>query len=71
MLPGSLLVLYTDGLIEVPGVDMDEALADLAEELGHATDQPLEAVADRLIAKATGNRERGDDTALLLLRPER
>lgn len=71
LLPGSVLVLYTDGLIEVPGGDMDEALADLAAELGRATDQPLEAVADRLIGRATGSRERGDDAALLLLRSER
>ncbi|MFF3247876.1 SpoIIE family protein phosphatase [Streptomyces sp. NPDC002870] len=69
--PGSVLVLYTDGLIEVPGVDMDDALVDLAALLASTPDQPLEALADTLIGHATRSRERSDDTALLLLRPER
>ncbi|MFC4607412.1 SpoIIE family protein phosphatase [Streptomyces maoxianensis] len=69
--PGSVLVLYTDGLIEVPGVDIDDALADLAALLASTPDQPLEALADSLIGHATRSRERSDDTALLLLRPER
>ncbi|MFI1393539.1 SpoIIE family protein phosphatase [Streptomyces sp. NPDC020681] len=67
--PGSVLVLYTDGLIEAPGIDMDKALAELAGQLEFAADETLEALADRLIDWTTGSRERDDDTALLLLRP--
>ncbi|MET7617861.1 SpoIIE family protein phosphatase [Streptomyces sp. NPDC005408] len=69
LLPGSLLVLYTDGLIEAPGTDIDEALADLATILGRAVDEPLETLADSLIGQTARGRERSDDTALLLLRP--
>ncbi len=32
--PGSLLVLYTDGLVESPGTDFEEALADLGQAPG-------------------------------------
>lgn len=69
--PGSLLVLYTDGLIETPDTDMDDALAALAAELEHAADQPLDALAEHLVGRATGGIQGGDDTALLLLRPQR
>lgn len=63
--PGSVLVFYTDGLIERPGTDMDDALAALADRLAGAG-EPLEAIADALIGEAPSGR--GDDTALLLLR---
>ncbi|WP_398859246.1 SpoIIE family protein phosphatase [Streptomyces chengmaiensis] len=72
MSPGSVLVLYTDGLIEAPGVDLDAALAQVADRLERNGDRPLEELADHLIeGKAAGPRDRGDDTALLLLRPNR
>ncbi|WP_369264641.1 SpoIIE family protein phosphatase [Streptomyces sp. R35] len=67
--PGSVLALYTDGLIESPGVDIEDALADLGRQLAETGDQPLDALADSLVKggeKAT--RERLDDVALLLLR---
>ncbi|MFI2211342.1 SpoIIE family protein phosphatase [Streptomyces sp. NPDC020141] len=68
--PGSVLALYTDGLIEAPGTDMDEALAALARRLAAATG-PLEAVADALAGPDAALGQRGDDIALLLLRPTR
>ncbi|WP_406470882.1 SpoIIE family protein phosphatase [Streptomyces sp. NBC_01615] len=67
--PGSVLALYTDGLIESPGVDIEDALADLGRRFAETGDQPLDALADSLVKggeKAT--RERLDDVALLLLR---
>ncbi len=67
--PGSLLTLYTDGLIESPGVDIEDALADLGRRLGETGDQPLDALADSLVRHGGAeSRERLDDVALLLLR---
>ncbi|MGW6460430.1 SpoIIE family protein phosphatase [Streptomyces sp. NPDC055078] len=69
--PGSVLVLYTDGLIETPGIDLDDALAALARRLARSTGESLEDLADTLIGPAGAEGRRGDDTALLLLRPLR
>ncbi len=66
--PGSLLALYTDGLIESPGVDIEDALAGLAERLTEIGDRPLDEVADGLVRHSGTERERVDDVALLLLR---
>ncbi|WP_345673055.1 GAF domain-containing SpoIIE family protein phosphatase, partial [Streptomyces phyllanthi] len=66
--PGTLLALYTDGLIESPGVDIEDSLADLAERLAETGDRPLDALADGLVRDSATARERLDDVALLLLR---
>lgn len=66
--PGSVLALYTDGLIESPGVDIEDALADLGRQLAEAGDRPLDELADELVRRSAAARERIDDVALLLLR---
>ncbi|WP_181795509.1 SpoIIE family protein phosphatase, partial [Streptomyces sp. WELS2] len=66
--PGSVLVLYTDGLVESPGVDIEDALADLGGLLADVGDQPLESLADEVIRHSVAARERADDVAVLLLR---
>ncbi|GHI03715.1 PAS sensor protein [Streptomyces cellostaticus] len=66
--PGSVLALYTDGLVESPGVDIEDALAGLGTLLAEAGDQPLEDLADELVRHSVAARERVDDTAVLLLR---
>ncbi|MFF3688070.1 SpoIIE family protein phosphatase [Streptomyces sp. NPDC002187] len=66
--PGSVLVLYTDGLIERPGIDIEDALAELAGRLALEADRPIEDLADRLLGDSARSSDRGDDTALLLLR---
>lgn len=66
--PGCVLVLYTDGLIESPGVDIEDALADLGQLLARAGDRPLDELADLLVQHSVSVRERVDDVALLLLR---
>ncbi|MEV5438350.1 SpoIIE family protein phosphatase [Streptomyces sp. NPDC052682] len=69
--PGCLLALYTDGLVEVPGVDFEEALAALSRRLAGAGDLPLDELADHIIHHSrpdTDGEERIDDIALLLLR---
>ncbi|WP_324788196.1 SpoIIE family protein phosphatase [Streptomyces sp. H51] len=66
--PGSVLVLYTDGLVESPGVDLDTALTALGRELARAGGRPLEELADHLLRHSAAARERLDDVALLLIR---
>ncbi|MGW8700764.1 SpoIIE family protein phosphatase [Streptomyces eurythermus] len=66
--PGSVLVLYTDGLVESRGVDIEDALADLGELLADAGDQPLESLVDEVVRHSVAARDRVDDVAVLLLR---
>ncbi|WP_053660264.1 SpoIIE family protein phosphatase [Streptomyces sp. MMG1121] len=66
--PGSVLVLYTDGLVESPGVDIEDALVDLGGLLSEIGDQPLERLADEVVQHSAAARERVDDVAVLLLR---
>ncbi|MFD7436209.1 SpoIIE family protein phosphatase [Streptomyces sp. NPDC059861] len=65
--PGSVLVLYTDGLVESPGVDIEDALAELGRRLAEAGDLPLDELADVMVGQGD-TEERVDDVALMLLR---
>jgi serine phosphatase RsbU (regulator of sigma subunit)/PAS domain-containing protein len=68
--PEALLVLYTDGLIEAPGTDLDHTLTDLARHLTRTPARSLDHIADGILQHArqhTG--EHTDDIALLLIRP--
>jgi serine phosphatase RsbU (regulator of sigma subunit)/PAS domain-containing protein len=69
MPPGSVLLMYTDGLIERPGTDLDDSIAELAGVFAEAGSEPLNAVADALLARAGQADSRSDDIAMLLLRP--
>lgn len=69
--PDSVLALYTDGLVEKPGTDIDDALTALAARLKLFGDQSLEGLADILSRPAHLAEQRDDDVALLLLRPTR
>ncbi|MEU4512567.1 SpoIIE family protein phosphatase [Nonomuraea wenchangensis] len=66
--PGSVLILYTDGLIEQPGLDLDDAIRDLAARFNPTEDGPLADLADSLIEPAALE-QHADDIAVLLLRP--
>ena len=66
--PGAVLALYTDGLIESPGIDLGDAILGLAAELSRLADQPLQSVAETLIAPSAAVHHRTDDIAMLLLR---
>ncbi|MGI5400752.1 SpoIIE family protein phosphatase [Streptomyces sp. CA-135486] len=65
--PGAVLALYTDGLVEEAGVDIDLGIdrlrSTLEAEIGSAS---LAETADHLIRKATQAPDRPDDIALLL-----
>lgn len=66
--PGSLLVLYTDGLVESPGTDFEDSVADLCRRLTDLGDLPLDDLADALVQHGADAENRLDDIALLLLR---
>ncbi|MEU5532130.1 SpoIIE family protein phosphatase [Streptomyces sp. NPDC020362] len=64
--PGSTLLLYTDGLIEVPGSDLDTGFGRLRRRaLAHAH-EPLDTLCDQLTARMPPGST--DDIALLALR---
>ncbi|MGW3321006.1 SpoIIE family protein phosphatase [Streptomyces virginiae] len=64
--PGSLLVLYTDGLIEARDRDLDQGMAQLAGAL-HQVDQPLEELCDGILRRLLPCAQQ-DDVAVLLAR---
>nr|WP_262391239.1 serine/threonine-protein phosphatase [Nocardiopsis sp. CNR-923] len=70
LLPGATLAMYTDGLIEAPGIDLDEAKAGMADRLAALHHLPVERAADELTSKVSEVPHRRDDTALLLLRAD-
>ncbi|QYX81712.1 PP2C family protein-serine/threonine phosphatase [Streptomyces akebiae] len=65
---GSLLVLYTDGLIERRTESIDTGLERLAESLAHHRDLDPETLADALLADLLPPAGNTDDTALIVLR---
>jgi signal transduction histidine kinase len=63
--PGSLLVAYTDGLVESRARHVEDGIAGLVERLGGlSTTASVEAIADDLLSLSHGL----DDTALVVLR---
>ena len=65
LLPGDLLVLCTDGLVERREVGLDERLALLARRTAELGAGDVEALADRLVEELASGE---DDVALLVLR---
>ncbi|GAA3153942.1 SpoIIE family protein phosphatase [Streptomyces rameus] len=71
--PDSILALYTDGLVERPGMDIEDGIASLGLVLaeaggavGRRAGWSLAEVADRLTATVRLAPDRPDDVALLL-----
>ncbi|MFD9720886.1 SpoIIE family protein phosphatase [Streptomyces sp. NPDC059076] len=64
--PGAVLALYTDGLVEQPGIDIDLGVERLRSTLAECGASPLAETADRLIREARAATDRPDDIALLL-----
>ncbi|MEU7072260.1 SpoIIE family protein phosphatase [Streptomyces narbonensis] len=64
--PGDVLALFTDGLVERPGTDIDEGIERLRQALASTGSMALPDAADRLIREARQATARPDDIALLL-----
>jgi serine phosphatase RsbU (regulator of sigma subunit)/anti-sigma regulatory factor (Ser/Thr protein kinase) len=64
--PGQTLVMYTDGLVEQPGTDLDDGMRALSELVRNGP-RDVQLLADRL-CEVVDERGGDDDVALLLLR---
>ncbi|MEU6215468.1 GAF domain-containing SpoIIE family protein phosphatase [Streptomyces sp. NPDC047023] len=64
--PGSILLMYSDGLVETRDGDIDAAIEDLSETLSSASHRPLAEVLEALSQHLT--RTVGDDVVLLAVR---
>ena len=67
MRAGSSVVLYTDGLIERPGVVIDDGMALLAQAM-RGSGPDLERLCDHVLATLVPDGDASDDVALLALR---
>lgn len=65
---GSLLALFTDGLVEARDRDIDEGLDILGRVLAEHRTLPLEELCDRVVAELLPDGTTVDDTAVLLVR---
>ncbi len=64
--PGSVLALYTDGLVEVPGSDISAGIETVLSCLAVSRTDSMEELADRMLGAARRAEDRPDDVALLL-----
>jgi hypothetical protein len=64
---GDALMLYTDGLVEVPGKDIDQGIDRLLGEADHLVAGGFGAGAARLVRTMQGGRRSSDDCALALI----
>ncbi|MEV8309226.1 SpoIIE family protein phosphatase [Streptomyces flavidovirens] len=64
--PGAVLALFTDGLVEQPGIDIDLGIERLRATFSEIGSSSLAETADRLIREARQSADRPDDIALLL-----
>ena len=66
--PGSVAVVYSDGLIERRGEDLDAGLQRLSRTLHDAPRGPAHEIADHLLREMLAESEELDDTALVVIR---
>jgi serine phosphatase RsbU (regulator of sigma subunit)/anti-sigma regulatory factor (Ser/Thr protein kinase) len=64
---GSVLLLYSDGLVERRGHSIDEGLRRVSEAVGDGPRNP-EQLVEHVVERVVGSTERGDDIALLAFR---
>ncbi|UGT44407.1 SpoIIE family protein phosphatase [Nocardia yamanashiensis] len=68
MAPGSTLVLFTDGLVEQRGVDIDDRFTELAHELTDAAGLLPREVADAVLSRLRPTGGYDDDVAMVVYR---
>lgn len=69
MPPGSLILLYTDGLIERVGESLDDGFERLLSAAAACADLPVESVCAELLSQMTPSAGYRDDVVVLALRP--
>lgn len=69
LLPGSLILLYTDGLIERAGESLDDGFERLKSAAAACADLPVESVCAELLSRMTPSAGYRDDVVVLALRP--
>ncbi|MCU7826833.1 SpoIIE family protein phosphatase [Kitasatospora sp. DSM 101779] len=67
LLDGTLLALYTDGLVEVPGTDASRTTAELAGLLSHSRAGTPDRLIDDLVHHSWPTGRQTDDIAVLVL----
>ncbi|HEY2199260.1 MAG TPA: SpoIIE family protein phosphatase [Mycobacterium sp.] len=67
--PGSLILLYTDGLIGRPGETLDEGFARLQGAAAYRADLPVGGLCDELLERMAPPGGYTDDVVVLALRP--
>ena len=65
MMPGDVLLLFTDGMVERPGRDMSDGIDTLIGEVERAVHRDVEGVARDLVERFGAH---GDDCALVVVR---
>ncbi len=65
---GSALVLYTDGLVERRGEDIDAGISRLSDAVRDSAGDDLEQVCDRILADVSPTGDYDDDVGLLVVR---
>ncbi|WP_067709630.1 SpoIIE family protein phosphatase [Nocardia yamanashiensis] len=68
MAPGSTLVLFTDGLVEQRGIDIDDRFTELAHELTDAAGLLPREVADAVLSRLRPTGGYDDDVAMVVYR---
>ncbi|TWF91791.1 stage II sporulation protein E [Streptomyces brevispora] len=64
--PGAMLALYTDGMVEQSGTDIDVGIERLRRTIADFGPAPLADTAEHVIGRARQAPDRPDDIALLL-----
>ncbi len=66
--PGSVLIMYTDGLVERRRKSIDEGFARLEEIAVREKDSSVERICDCLVSEMTGEADSADDVVVLCIR---